>query len=116
MAHTGEPYISYQALTDLLDLGYNMSIEYDRARIGEDLGEVSTYEHNQGRPLLSALVLHKQTKYQGDGFFKLCEELELGAGRSWEKLKKDKEFEKKCREDNFEFWKDKSNYQNYKDD
>ncbi|SRR6266508_4265749 len=36
--------------------------------IGTALGHVSTYEHEHGRPLLSALVVQQQTMRAGDGF------------------------------------------------
>jgi hypothetical protein len=36
--------------------------------IGSALGHVSTYEHEHGRPLLSALVVQKLTMRAGDGF------------------------------------------------
>jgi hypothetical protein len=36
--------------------------------IGSVLGHISTYEHEHGRPLLSALVVQKLTMRAGDGF------------------------------------------------
>lgn len=36
--------------------------------IGSALGHLSAYEHERGRPLLSALVVQKQTMRAGDGF------------------------------------------------
>jgi hypothetical protein len=36
--------------------------------IGSALGHISTYEHEHGRPLLSALVVQKVTMRAGDGF------------------------------------------------
>jgi hypothetical protein len=36
--------------------------------IGSALGHVSAYEHEHGRPLLSALVVQQQTMRAGDGF------------------------------------------------
>jgi hypothetical protein len=36
--------------------------------IGQALGHISTYEYDHGRPLLSALVVQKQTMRAGDGF------------------------------------------------
>lgn len=45
-------------------------------RLFSILGQVSTEEHEQGRPLLSVLVVHKTGDMQpGDGFFELAESL-----------------------------------------
>lgn len=38
------------------------------------LDEISTYEHQQGRPLLSAVVVQKATHRPGKGFFKMARE------------------------------------------
>ncbi len=107
----GEQSITYQELSDQSNLGLVMrDSEYARAEIGRILGEVSVYEHQQKRPLLSSLVLSKGSGYEGDGFFKLCEELGFGP---WRKLQKDELFPiiemKKC----YEFWKDDINYAQY---
>lgn len=48
---------------------------YDR-RLFAILGQVSFAEHEQGRPLLSVLVVHKTGDMQpGEGFFELAEAL-----------------------------------------
>ncbi|MGE3109696.1 MAG: hypothetical protein AB7O77_15265 [Phycisphaerales bacterium] len=45
-------------------------------RLFSILGQLSTDEHEQGRPLLSVLVVHKTGDMQpGDGFFELAESL-----------------------------------------
>lgn len=45
-------------------------------RLFSILGQLSTDEHQQGRPLLSVLVVHKTGDMQpGDGFFELAESL-----------------------------------------
>lgn len=92
--------IFYQELCDACDLGLDMrNSPADRMEIGRILGEISAYEHFNERPLLSALVVTKSGE-EGDGFFKLCEELGLTA--DWRKLKKDDLFSvleiKKCHE------------------
>jgi hypothetical protein len=43
--------------------------------IGEVLRKISTTEHQHGRPMLSALVVRKQTRQAGDGFAVLGREL-----------------------------------------
>jgi len=65
--------------------GLDMSLECDRAEIGCLLGEISTCEHEHGRPLLSAVVVHKpdpqseESLGPGQGFFTLARELGLMA-------------------------------------
>jgi hypothetical protein len=85
---------------------------YDRKIIGEILGNISYFEYENNRPLLSSLVLRAGDNYEGDGFYKLAEELGFG---NWKRLKEDGVFEieqmKKC----IEFWTDDSNYEKYKE-
>lgn len=107
----GEQTITYQELSDQCRLGLVMrDSEYARAEIGRILGEISAYEHRYERPLLSALVLSKGSNYEGDGFFKICEELGFGP---WRKLQKDITFPviqmKRC----YAFWKDEENFERY---
>ena len=51
--------------------------------IGKVLGQISTYEHRQGRPMLSALVVQAGTLHAGDGFAvlgrRLGEQVQPGA-------------------------------------
>ena len=67
--------------TDIAPLaGLDMDSEADRVRIGDLLGEISTSEHQQGRPLLSAVVIHRDNNMPGQGFFTLARELGLYHG------------------------------------
>lgn len=50
---------------------------------------------------------------QGDGFYKLCEDL---LGIPWQELKADKEWENNQIAKCFEFWTNPINYKNYKND
>ncbi|MFN3344234.1 MAG: hypothetical protein ACK412_01100 [Chloroherpetonaceae bacterium] len=52
-----------------------MDSEADRQRIGAILDEISTNEHNEGRPLLSAVVVKQASGEPGEGFYKLAESL-----------------------------------------
>ena len=104
--------IYYQELCDGCKLPLNMRDNpQDRLEIGNILGEISTYEHKNGRPLLSSIVLTRSGE-EGDGFYKLCEE--LGKTGDWRKLKRDGVFAvqeiKKCHN----FWSDLSNYNKFK--
>ncbi len=94
--------IGYQELCDACNLKLNMrENSSDRAEIGRILGEISVYEFENNRPLLSAVVLSKNGE-EGDGFYKLCQE--LGFTKNWKKLKEDAIFSvleiKKCHD----FW------------
>ncbi|NOU17251.1 MAG: hypothetical protein HOO91_06795 [Bacteroidales bacterium] len=105
---------SYSQLNDQLQLGLNFQNGYDRDLIGEWLGEISRHEFEKGRPLLSSLVIHQgRDREQGDGFYKLCEEL---LGTPWEQLKEDKNFEIEKMKECYAFWKEGENYRKYKND
>ena len=69
--------IYYSDLCKTANLRLDMSIPADR------------YEHENGRPLISSVVVSRSME-QGDGFFKLAEELGFG---NWKKLKNGKMFE-----------------------
>jgi hypothetical protein len=57
--------------------GLDMGREWDRAEIGRILGAISTHEHEAGRPLLSAIVVHQVDGRPGQGFFALARQLGL---------------------------------------
>ena len=95
--------IGYQELCDACNLNLNMRENpSDRTEIGRILGEISIYEFENNRPLLSAVVLSKSGE-EGDGFYKLCQD--LGFTKNWKKLKDDGIFSvleiKKCHD----YWK-----------
>jgi hypothetical protein len=52
----------------------------DREEIRRILSAISTYEHDQGRPFLSAIVVRKQDNIPGEGFFQLARSLGLFGG------------------------------------
>lgn len=64
----------------------NYTIEYNQVesltgiparKVGTEIGELSKHCHNLGLPLISVMVVSKETHYCGDGFFRLCEELNV---------------------------------------
>jgi len=57
-----------------------------RGHIGKVLDEVNRREHAKGHPMLSALVVQKDTGRPGDGFWSLVAELFPSVGRQgfWE--------------------------------
>lgn len=60
--------------------GLDMSTKVGRIQIAHMLGEISTAEHEAGRPMLSALVILKGTRIPGSGFFDLAQNLGLYDG------------------------------------
>ena len=60
--------------------GLDMSSEVDRIRIAQILDGISRGEHEQGKPLLSAVVILKDENVPGSGFFDLAGDLGLYAG------------------------------------
>lgn len=62
--------IWYQQLSNDIGLGLDMQITNERRRLGALLGLVSAAEHRAGRPMLSAVVVHKKGRLQpGTGFY-----------------------------------------------
>lgn len=102
--------ITYQKLSNLTGLELDMQDPSHRNRIAEILGNISAFEFSNERPLLSSVVLNTNN-YEGDGYFKLCEELGFG---NWESLKRDKKFAKTRINECYEFWSDKDNIDSFK--
>ncbi|HEX8349745.1 MAG TPA: hypothetical protein VF598_07275 [Hymenobacter sp.] len=98
---------SYLNLVQEAELGFNLDISHEKARLNELLAELSEAEYRAGRPLLSCLVKVEGSKGQGDNFYKLCERLGLG---EWRVLKHDPIFLKSMRAECRAFWQDEENY------
>ncbi len=68
-----------QAMTTYSDIaplaGLDMDNPADRDAIRLILGKISTYEHQEGRPMLTAIVVHRQDNIPGHGFFELAKHL-----------------------------------------
>lgn len=61
--------------------GLDMANPADRDKISGILGEISEYEVTHRRPMLSAIVVHKDgDKLPGGGFFELAKALHLYDG------------------------------------
>ncbi len=71
-------YVTYSDIAPLANL--DIGIQADRNEIGRLLGEISLFEHNQGHPLLSAVVIHRDNNMPGQGFFQLARQLNLHRG------------------------------------
>ena len=103
--------INYQALSDECHLGINMQHgQHIRNQMASILGDISRYEHENGRPLLSSLVLRLHDNYEGDGFFKLAESLGFG---NWQTLRDNELFEVQQIRQCISFWSNDSNYRDF---
>jgi hypothetical protein len=100
---------TYTQLNDLFHLGLDFGLDRDRARIGAILGDIAVYEAEHDRPILSALVLHAGDSQQGDGFYKICEQLGLGSAQ---KLRRE-EFGAIQMGLCHDFWSDQENFEKY---
>ena len=71
--------VFYSQIAPLANL--DMERSDDRNKIAEILDEISHHEHSQGRPLLSAVVVHSHGQDGGGipglGFFKMAKALKL---------------------------------------
>lgn len=65
--------ITYGEIAPLANL--NMDSPDDRNKIAHILGDISTHEDEQGRPLLSSVVVLAGIGYPGEGFFNLARQL-----------------------------------------
>jgi hypothetical protein len=74
VANEGE-LTTYGEIAPLANL--NMENPDDRNKMAQILGDISTHEHEQGRPMLSAIVVLAEIGYPGEGFFTLARELGL---------------------------------------
>lgn len=102
--------IPYQKLADDCDLGLDMhNYPHHRAEMGIILGDISAYEWQKSRPLLSSIVVLQGGTELGDGFYKLCELLGIGDAK---KLKRDF-FGIEQMRDTHNFWSDTANYRKY---
>ncbi len=70
--------VTYGEIAPLANL--NMELQVDRNKMSEILAEISTYEHENSRPMLSAIVVHKDSGYPGKGFYELARFLSLYQG------------------------------------
>jgi len=93
--------IGYQHLADAVQLGMDMHLANDRRRIGVLLGDISTAEHEKGRPMLSAIVCHANEipLNPGPGFYECARHL----GRLPHAVP-EREFHEKELAAVFEFW------------
>ena len=62
--------------------GLNLAFDSDHGKLGQLLGAISLHEHESGRPMLSALVVNKDTGYPSASFFEFARKLGKYNGHS----------------------------------
>lgn len=72
--------ISYQTLSNECSLGLDMADISHRNKLADIIGTISHEENENGRPLLSVVVIRSDSNQPGNGFFNLATELELYGG------------------------------------
>lgn len=70
----------YEAIAPIA--GLDMGNPDHRTRIGSILGNISSFEHQYSRPMLSAVVVHKGGNEPGQGFFNCAADLGLFSGHA----------------------------------
>jgi hypothetical protein len=68
-------FVHYGELAKML--GIDMDNPHFGAQVGKILGRISEDEIAAGRPMISAIVVSRDTMLPGSGFFKLGQELHL---------------------------------------
>jgi hypothetical protein len=81
--------VSYEEIGQIMDLEAHLGMAKE---IGQLLGEINEDEHNNGRPMLSAVAVKPTTKMPGEGFFQFAKQLN--------------KFDGETDEDKREFWRD----------
>ena len=65
-------------------IGLDMANEYHRIRIAQILDDINAFEDRDGRPMISAVVVYKDTDRPDPGFFDCARKLEKFKGGSEE--------------------------------
>lgn len=111
VARQKDKFVFYSDVVKDCNLKINLSIPSDHDVLSDILSEVSNCEHDNGRPLLTSLIIYKDSSKNdhGEGFYKLAQSLGLGDKK---KLRNDLfgfSEATKCRE----FWQDETNYSQF---
>ena len=107
-------FVYYSDIVSDCGLKFNLRNTNGQKQLNQILDDISTFENNAGRPLLSSMAIYKDVRKNdhGDGFYYMAEKLGKGNAR---KLKRDlygfTEAEA-CRL----FWQNEDVYNKHKDD
>ncbi|MFR3216445.1 MAG: DUF3883 domain-containing protein [Dysgonomonas mossii] len=100
--------VFYEDIARLLRITTKTEIE--RQMLRDTLGHISAYEYQNNRKLISSAAFYKDlAKGHGNGFYKLCELLDIGK----ERVLKNKEFAIIAFNESVKFWQDDNNYHKY---
>nr|WP_315224517.1 DUF3883 domain-containing protein [uncultured Flavobacterium sp.] len=102
----GQP-IYYEDIGQILNL--NLGLDSDRHILSKTLGEISVFEFENERPLISAIAIYKQKNDHGYGFYNLCEELKIGKAKQLHEMLFGFTQIEECKR----FWKKPENYNAY---
>jgi hypothetical protein len=102
----GEP-VYYEVIGNILNL--NLDLDSDRGILSKTLGDISTFEFEKGRPLISSIAIYKQKNDHGYGFYDLCQDLKIGKAKALQ----DKLYGFTEMERSKTYWLDKSHYANF---
>lgn len=102
-----EEPIYYEEIAKKLNL--NLALDKDRHILSTTLGEISAYEYENGRPLISSIAIYKNQNDHGNGFYNLCQELGIGKAN---KLKKEF-YGFTALENSKKFWSQDFNYKQF---
>ncbi|WP_143021593.1 hypothetical protein [Paenibacillus sp. OK060] len=80
---------TYSDISRYLKLQFDLEEEPMSISLAGLLGDISVEENKQENPLLSVVVVNKETKIPGDGFFKLAKDLGLYDGSLINREQKD---------------------------
>lgn len=110
IARTKSDFVSYSQLVKDCKLDYNLGTIEGKKQLSQMLGAVSTFEHENKRPLLTSLAIYKDPKKndQGPGFYKLAQQLGIGNAKKLQDALYGFEEAKQCRK----YWQNDVNYQN----
>ena len=80
IARQKDKFTYYSDVVKNCKLDINLNFLPDHDILSEILSEVSTFEHENGRPLLTSIVIYKDSNKNdhGKGFYKLAQSLGLG--------------------------------------
>lgn len=95
--------ISYQDISSQCNLKLNMQNISDRNKLAGLLGDISIFEVNNNRHMLSVVVINQTENKSGSGFFELAEQLGLynGSNNDFQREKFFSDELNKC----YDYWK-----------
>lgn len=103
---SGKP-IHYEEIGNKLKL--DLSNISDRNKLSNILGEISAFEYEKGRPLISSIAIYKQTNDHGLGFYNLCQDLKIGKVKDLQESYYGFTQLEACKT----FWQNSDNYDNF---